>query len=161
MVKLIFDNFVLTEDTELTGDEQWDRRLDIYVRNPVMNIESYLRYLYIIKTLVNTVTPDDVSSGTSKGDILTRNYNRDYMFKLGFIPLVMLPSFWNDDLRDLIISKFPPDIPYYTRPPMGLRGRYNCNTRFDIWVSKLDVEALCGCPAANVTVEKVFKACGI
>lgn len=128
-----------------SSEDALDTRNFIYARNPTYTLESYLGYLNVIKSLAM----DPVSQG------------HDYMLKLGFIPLIMPPSFWGDRVHTMILPHIPKALPYYPRSAISfLNFRYHSDYP-DIWVSKLDAAKLCECKPELVTVRGVLKRCGL
>ena len=84
-----------------------------------------------------------------------------YMLRLGFIPLIMAPSFWGDKAHTMILPHIPKEFPYYPRPAVSfLNSRYRSDYP-DIWVSKLDAAKLIGCKPELVTVKGVLEKCGL
>lgn len=132
-------------DAVLTSEDTLDKRNFIYARNHTFTKESYLGYLNQVKTLAMSATSDDST----------------YMLRLGFIPLVMPPSFWGDRAHTMILPRLPKSLPYYPRPAISfLNFRYHSDYP-DIWVSKLDAAELCGCKPELVTVKGVLEKCGL
>ncbi len=128
-----------------TREDVLDTRNFIYARNPTFTKESYLGYLNFVKSLAMTAASDA----------------NNYMLRLGFIPLVMPPSFWGDRAHTMILPHIPKSLPYYPRPATSfLNSRYHSDYP-DIWVSKLDAAKLCGCKPELVTVKGVLEKCGL
>lgn len=131
---------------KIPGDNDvLDTRNYLYARNPTYTLESYLGYLMSIKALAMSPPVKGV----------------DYMLELGFIPLIMPPSFWGDRAHTMILPHIPKSLPYFPRPAISfLNFRYHSDYP-DIWVSKLDAAELCGCKPELVTVKEVLKRCGL
>lgn len=128
---------------EPTSTDILDTRNYIYVRNPTYTIESYLRYL-------NTVKPLAMMASF-----------QDYMLQLGYIPIVMPPSFWGDRLHNMILPHLPKELPRYPRPATSfLNFKYHSDFP-DIWVSKLDAAEFLNCAPQNVRVREVLRKCGL
>ena len=128
-----------------TSEDVLDTRNFIYARQPTFTMEAYLGYLNFVKSLAMSATSD----------------NSNYMLRLGFVPLVMPPSFWGDRAHTMILPHIPKSLPYYPRPATSfLNFRYHSDYP-DIWVSKLDAAKLCGCKPELVTVKGVLKKCGL
>lgn len=131
---------VLPEAEPQKGDYVDERNL-IVVRDPSFSIDSYIAYLELIKEYA-------------------MNSINNQMLQLGFIPIVMPPSFMGEVVHLAILPYLPKDLPTYPREAIGFR-----NPRFhyvypDIWVSKLDIAKLFGCKIENVTVREVLNRCG-
>lgn len=122
-----------------------DTRNYIYARDPTLSLQAYLGYLNIIKRIA----------------IREAVNGRDAMLRLGFIPLVMAPSFWGDYAHKLILPHIPRSLPYYPRPAISFRSYKYQNDYPDIWVSKLDVAKEWGCRPEEVTVKGVLEKCNI
>lgn len=131
---------ILTDAEPQLGDKIDERNL-IAVREPSYTIDSYLAYLDLIKGYA-------------------MNSMNNQMLQLGFIPIVMPPSFMGEVVHQAILPYMPKDLPTYPREAIGFR-----NPRFhyvypDIWVSKLDVAKILGCKIEDVTVREVIRLVG-
>ena len=132
-------------DTVPSQHDVLDTRNYIFARNPTYTKESYLGYLNIVKQMA--MRPSYTEGA--------------YMLRLGFIPLIMAPSFWGDKAHTMILPHIPKDLPYYPRPAVSfLNSRYRSDYP-DIWVSKLDAAKLIGCKPELVTVKGVLDKCGL
>lgn len=132
-------------DTIPAQSDMLDMRNYIYARNPTYTKESYLGYLNIVKQLAMSQTYEE---GT-------------YMLRLGFIPLIMAPSFWGDKAHTMILPHIPKEFPYYPRPAVSFLNSWYRSDYPDIWVSKLDAAKLIGCKPELVTVKGVLEKCGL
>lgn len=126
-------------------NDRVDMRNLIYVRGATLTKEAYYGYTEYLKKMAMS-SPFD---------------NTTYMLRLGFIPLVMAPSFWGERAHEMILPIIPKSLPYYPRPSVGFRNPYFRSDFPDIWVSKLDAAKLCGCRPEQVTVKGVLEKCGL
>lgn len=135
---------ILSDEVPLPQDKL-DMRNFIYARDATFTIKSYIGYL-------NTIKPIAMNSEVG-----------DYMLRLGFIPLIMPPSFWEDKAHTMILPKLPKSLPYHPRPAVSfLATNFSFRSDYpDIWVSKLDAAELCGCKPELVTVRGVLEKCGL
>lgn len=141
------DNFirVLSETTPVPDLDILDSRHCIYARNCDYSLASYLGYLDISKKFA-------FRAGTR---------DSDYMLNLGFIPLVMPPSFWGDRAHDMILPKVQGILPCYPRPAMSFLHPHYRADLWDFWVSKMDAAELCQCNPDQVTTKEVLRRCGL
>ena len=127
-----------------TSEDHFDMRNLIYSRGSTFTLDAYLNYLKISKEIAMDAAPE-----------------RSYMLWLGFIPLIMPPSFWGDKAHALIMPVLPKTLHFYPWPASSFRGIRYTSDYPDIWVSKLDAAELCNCKPENVTVEGVLHRCGL
>lgn len=130
----------ILENEEVKSGDILDLRHEIWVRNPTFSLESYIAYLDIVKEYA----------------MVCKN---DYMLQLGFIPLIMPPSFMGEIVHRDVLPRLPRELPRYPREATSfINPRYRY-TYPDIWVSKLDVAKLCGCKIEDATVKEVLYWC--
>lgn len=120
-----------------------DERNNVYSSNNTYDLQSYFNYLESVKTLSQT-----------------SNYGRyKHMLKLGFIPVLMVPSCFESTLHDAIIPRLEAqEIPYVKLPPMSFVKLSYTFKEPDIWVSKMDVYERLGCKPTEVTVRKLVES---
>lgn len=142
---LVTDNFmkVLSDAVPMPTDK-FDERNGVYVRNASFNVEAYLGYLEYLRIYV------------AKG--YASRY--DEMLRLGYVPVIMPPSFWEKEVRQLM-QKLPEDLQFVTTSSISFTGRYYKSDFRDVWVSKLDAAEYWGWKPEEVTVRRILEQCGI
>lgn len=143
---VITDNFqrILPGDERHIGDVM-DRRHAIYARNSHFTIDAYLGYLRCIKPLAMHQCA----------------LGRDYMLRLGFIPIILPPSVWGEQVHAAILPAVQNKLPVYPRPAVSFISRWYTSAIPDYWASKLEAAELLGCKPEEVRVEGVLRKCGL
>ena len=151
MGQLITNDFRgMVDSEEVLASDKLDARTGIFVRSPTYTIDSYIRYVDVLKRVI--LTPNT--------GLLLYTRNVLCLLELGFIPLVMPPSFWGDAAHMMILKKLPKELPYYTRQAFSLVTYGQIADYPDIWVSKMDVARLFGVRPESVTVKGVLEYVG-
>ena len=142
---LVTDNFMNSlPDAVPEPTDKFDERNGVYVRNASFCVEAHLGYLGFLNAYV------------AGGDA----YKYDEMLRLGYIPVIMPPSFWEKEVQQLM-PKLPEDLPFVTTPSVSFVGRFYRSDFRDVWVSKLDAAKYWGWKPEEVTVRRIFAQCGI
>lgn len=123
--------------------DSFDERNKIYARDMTYSVESYLGYLNWSKLLV------------------MQTCRNDHMLRLGFLPVCMPPSFWDEQARKTLLEPISNVIPVYTQPAVSFTVDYYSSIYPDFWASKMDAAEICRCEPEEVTVRRLFAACGI
>mgnify|MGYP004617162937 CR=1 FL=1 len=118
-----------------------DERNNIYSYDNKMNLETYYNYIESIKTL-----SQKFNFGKYK-----------YMLKLGYIPLLMVPSPYKSVLHETIMPRLEASgIPYVKLQPMSFIKLSYTFIEPDIWISKMDAAEFLGCKPTDVRVKGVI-----
>lgn len=148
---IITDDFgAIIEGAIPEAQDILDTRHAVYARKPTYTIDSYLRYIQFCKLLVMSSGGDPLAKGS------------DYMLLLGYVPVVMPPSFWDDKAHRMILpALYANKLEVVPRPAISFTHPYYRADFSDYWVSKLDAARLCNCKPEYVTVEGVLRRCGL
>ena len=156
---LLTDNFVnLIPDEEPKDTDQLDRRTLIYARNALIPnsdqltgefLQTYLNYLAWVQQLI-------VLPGISPQPA--------YMLNLGYLPRVMMPTFWpvyaGNFIKEQAAAKglhvhASTELAIFTSRTSSVRQRRN--QRFDYWVNRQEVCAKFGGDIKTITTREVLK----
>lgn len=116
-----------------------DFRNGIYCANPTLDIDCYINYI----DYLNMSQEDWVSYG---------------YLDLGMVPLVMLPSFFPQDVKDILSTAAQQvGIKVFPMPPVShLKGSYK-GTTSDVWVFREDLAEVLGCSYMDATLTNWLK----
>lgn len=137
MAFLVTSNFKTEIDEKPTFDSGFllDERHLIYSKDNTLDIVQYLNYIDLVR---------GIAQRSKKEGLLT----------LGFLPLIMPPSFFKDKLHRMIIPKLK--IQYFPVKSQSFLGTNYAADFPDIWVSKLDAAKIVGKQPVAVTVRDVL-----
>lgn len=137
---VITDNFLsIIENADLRSTDMEDRRFCIYARNAVFDVEAYLGYLRYAEKFA-------MAARVSVP-----------MLELGFIPIIMPPSFWGRQVHDIILPLLPKELPYFFVKTTNFTNWAYDGGYDDVWVSKMDAAKLLGIAPEYVTSEEVIR----
>ena len=135
------DNFARVVDEFPSIDTGFllDTRHYIYSKHNTFDVAQYLNYLNILRPYVHS-----------------SNYTG--MLELGFLPVVMPPSFFEDRLHKLVLPKLTEKgIPFYQRRPISFLGNSYTSDYPDIWVSKMDMAEILNQPPHTILTKTVLE----
>jgi hypothetical protein len=137
MSLLVTNNFkeIIEDAVDFKGAD-FDVRHNMFSLNSSRDIIQYLNYLGMVK---------EIAATSKYAGIL----------ELGFMPLIMPPSFFGDALHRAILPNLK--IDYYTLRARSLAGNNYVSDFPDIWVHKLDAAKLVSKAPYAITVKDVLE----
>lgn len=114
------DNIVREEPVK--GLDKLDMRTMMVARNPTEDFVMMRNYMQVIQSKFNS-------------------YKRYCMIDIGFLPVVMCPTFCDTRLYATVIAALEQhEIPYYFKFPIYFEQALNNTASMDVWVSRLDLK---------------------
>lgn len=161
--RMTWDNWrTLLQGAAADVDDQGDTRTGCYCRNDQRTLESYHNYIKVCALFKQKLMGS--TTDASKVKVVS---GPSYMYDLGFIPITMIPSYWDDGkfIQMMYQAAQRARLPVYSRAPVGL-SYYTFNSRrsggsLEWWVSKMDVAERLNISPAQVTFKEVCKVCGL
>lgn len=147
------------QDATPLPDDRPDTRTGTYCREDTMDLVAYHGYLKVCGMFKKQLT-----TGThAKSSVVS---GPAYMYDLGFIPVTMVPSYWDSSFAEMMYKAVTAaGLPIYSRTPVGL-SYYTFNNKrtagqAEWWVSRMDIAERLGIGPESVTFKEVCKVCGL
>lgn len=160
--KILWLNWnTLLQDEAVLSTDEGDTRTATYCRDDEQSLESYIGYVRVCSVLRKRM-----KSFESAGRRGRRIVGPDYMFDLGFLPITMVPSYWDPRKADTILQAVKDQrLIAYPRASLGLSDytfySKNMANSSEWWVSKLDISERTGKPLGEIGLKEVFNLCGL
>jgi hypothetical protein len=128
----------ILEVSDIT-DSDFDLRHYMFSANSTKDIAQYINYVEYLK-------------------VFAMESKRTGLFELGFLPLIMPPSFLGDKIHREVLPKLQGRLSYYPVPAMSLLNFYYHSDYPDIWIHRLDAAELVEKEPYQVRVKDVLEA---